>query len=187
VKFTEVEQKYTLLGDPGALRIRLRELGGTASEPARQVDTYFNAPHKDFLAGKPVVSEWLRLREEPSTASLNYKLWHPVDQAAKSHADEYESPVGDPEAIRHTLTALGFTEVGVVDKIREEWHVGKVAVAIDTVAKLGTFIEFEYKGDAKTVQDATTRLEEFIASLNTQLGERVNAGYPHLVLGIASV
>lgn len=44
-------------------------------------------------------------------------------------------------------------------------------------------MEFEFKGDADNVEDATDQLEEFIASLNIELGEPINRGYPHILLG----
>lgn len=52
------------------------------------------------------------------------------------------------------------------------------------MAGLGNFIEFEFKGDADTVAEATARIQEFIGSLGIELGERINAGYPHMALGI---
>jgi hypothetical protein len=36
---------------------------------------------------------------------------------------------------------------------------------------------------AENVEDATARLEEFITSLDVQLSEPINRGYPHILLG----
>jgi len=57
-------------------------------------------------------------------------------------------------------------------------------VAFDTVAELGNFIEFEFKGEADTIEEATAKIEAFIASLGAELGDRIHAGYPHLTMGI---
>ncbi|MFF4937290.1 CYTH domain-containing protein [Micromonospora sp. NPDC000729] len=57
---------------------RLAELGAKPAEPTRQVDAYYNASHRDFLASE-VITEWLRLRTEDHGASINFKRWHPVD------------------------------------------------------------------------------------------------------------
>lgn len=187
MRFTEVEQKYAL-PDPDALRKRLLELDAEnkPGSPARQVDTYYNAPHRDFL--KPaVISEWLRIRRDARGASINFKLWHPVGEVIKTHADEYESTVSDPEAVRHILEALGFTEMVTVDKTREEFVFMSdgppVVVAIDTIEGFGSFVEFEYHGDASTPQEATAELDLFLSDLGVKLGERVNRGYPHMMLG----
>lgn len=42
---------------------------------------------------------------------------------------------------------------------------------------------FEFKGEAETIHDATTRLTELVTNLAVPLGERTNLGYPHMILG----
>jgi adenylate cyclase, class 2 len=183
VKYIEVEQKFRLLSSPDELKATLTDRGAKRGDPSHQIDTYFNAPHRDFLGGE-VISEWLRVRVEDASASLNFKRWYPLEEKTKTHCDEFESTVTDAEAVRRTLAALDFTELTVVDKHREEWTTDSIAVAFDTVAGLGNFIEFEFKGETDTIEDATARIEEFISSLNVELGERINTGYPHMTLGI---
>ncbi|MEU1880823.1 class IV adenylate cyclase [Streptosporangium sp. NPDC020072] len=182
MKYTEVEQKYAL-SDPEALKTKLKGLHAVPGTATRQIDSYFNAPHRDFL--KPeVVSEWLRIRESDRGASANFKVWHPIEEKIKTHADEYETAVEDPEAIRLILATLGFTPLITVDKTREEWIVpGLVAVAFDTLADVGTFVEFEFKGAADSIDDATEQLDAFITALDVPLGERITRGYPHMLLG----
>ncbi|MBB4913561.1 class IV adenylate cyclase [Streptosporangium saharense] len=181
MKYIEVEQKYVLT-DPEALKAKLKGLDAVPGTATRQIDSYFNAPHRDFLEPQ-VISEWLRIRESDRGASVNFKLWHPVDAVTKTHADEYETGVEDPEAVRLILTALGFTPLVTVDKTREEWTVpGTVAVAFDTLADAGTFVEFEFKGEADGIDDAIEQLDGFIAGLDVPLGERVARGYPHMLL-----
>lgn len=143
--YIEVEQKFRLLGAPAELKKRLVARGAVPGSPSRQVDTYYNAPHRDFL-DQEVVSEWLRVRVEDGAASVNFKRFHPIASPVKTHCDEYESTVADAEAVRRLLASLDFTELTVVDKTREEWHVDGIAVAFDRVAGLGEFVEFEFKG-----------------------------------------
>lgn len=184
MKYTEVERKFSL-ADPEQLIARLTDLGAVPAQPVRQIDTYFNAPHRDFLA-PGVISEWFRLREQEGGASINYKRWLPPDAAVKTHCDEYESVVSDPEAVRRALAALDFVPMVVVDKVRQEWHMAnEVVVAIDAVQGLGAYVEFEFYGDAETVGDALDRLAKFVANLGVALGEPLNHGYPHLLLGRA--
>lgn len=183
MKYIEVEQKFRLLSPVDELKATLTERGAKAGESSRQVDTYFNAPHRDFLGGE-IISEWLRIREEAGSASLNFKRWHPLEEKIKTHCDEYESAISDAEAVRRTLAALDFTELTVVDKTREEWHLDGIALAFDRVAGLGDFVEFEFKGEAENIEQATAAITEFIDSLGIELGEKINAGYPHLALGI---
>ncbi|MDT5034224.1 MAG: adenylate cyclase, class 2 [Actinoplanes sp.] len=184
MKYIEIEQKFAV-SDPDALRAALIAWHAKAGPAMRQVDTYYNAPHRDFLAPR-AISEWLRIRrQDDGDASLNFKKWHPIDADVKTHADEYETPIADPEAVRLTLAALDFTEIAVVDKAREEWHINgdtPAVVAIDAIDGLGTFAEFEFKGEAADVDDAIARLTELITSLGVPLGERINLGYPHMIL-----
>ena len=125
------------------------------------------------------------MRVEEGASSLNFKRWHPLGAKINTHCDEYEATVSDATAVTHILSALDCKEVAVVDKVREEWvtSAGDIAVALDEVAGLGTFIEFEFKGEADSVEAATARLDAFVESLGAELGERVHAGYPHLLLG----
>jgi adenylate cyclase class 2 len=183
VKYTEVEQKYAL-PDPQALIDRLAELGAQPMGEGRQVDTYFNAPHRDFLAGD-VVSDWLRLRSETADGrqaarhSINFKQWLPAGAADATHCDEFESSLGDSEAVRRLLQALGFTEMVTVDKLRRQWRLGEVIIAVDTVEGLGAFAEFEYAGNGATVEQATSTLRGAIGEIGVELGERDHRGYPY--------
>jgi adenylate cyclase class 2 len=181
VRHIEVEKKFAL-PDRAALSAVLAERGATASAPARQVDAYYNAPDRDFL--KPaVVSEWLRLRTEPQGSSINFKRWYPIDEVVKTHADEYESTVGDVEAVRLMLDALGYQPLVTVDKTRITWLLDDIEIVLDHVIDAGDFVEFEFKGDADTVEAATTHLVDFITGLDVELGEPINRGYPHMLLG----
>ena len=105
-----------------------------------------------------------------------------MDALVKTHADVYETKVEDVEAIRRTLEALDFTPLATVDKTREEWTLPEVEIVFDRVAGAGDFVEFEFKGDAASVEDATKQLEKFISSLKVELGEQINRGYPHILL-----
>lgn len=181
MRYIEIEKKFAL-PNPAALKTKLDELGAKPSEPTRQVDAYYNAPHKDFLAPE-AISEWLRIRTEERGSSVNFKRWHPIEALVKTHADEYESKVDDVEAIRRLLEVLDFRLLVTVDKTREEWKLPEVEVVFDHVVDAGDFVEFEFKGDVENVEDATARLGEFIASLDVELGEPINRGYPHILLG----
>jgi len=182
LKYIEVEKKYQL-EDPNTLRAELEGLGAKPGSDMRQVDTYYNAPHRDFLAPL-VVNEWLRVREEAEGFSINYKRWLPDDAEIKTHCNEFETVIEDAEAVRRMLRALDFSELVTVEKVREEWVVGEdFVVAFDTVTGLGDFVEIEFKGDAETAEQAIDRLDGFIATLGVAMGDQIHRGYPHILLG----
>ncbi|EDK72641.1 putative adenylyl cyclase CyaB [candidate division TM7 genomosp. GTL1] len=179
MKHTEVEQKFHLLNHD-ELRERLQAAGAQQVRTQRQVDVYYNAPHRDFLADNSL-SEWLRLCDEDGKVSITYKNWLPHDAIEKTHCDEYESGLTDGEAMRKLFAALQFTELITVDKEREEWKLGDIEVALDTVKDLGSFVEFEYKGDARTVEEAHRKIEACIKKLGAKLGDS-HTGYPHKLI-----
>lgn len=182
MQYTEVEQKYTLI-DPAAARKCLAAHGAEKLRDSKQVDTYYNAPHRDFLMSE-YISEWLRLRSDNRSTSVNYKRWLPTDAEIKTHCDEYETGVVDGEALRRLLMALGFHEIVVVDKMREEWgFANSVLIAINSVVGLGDFMEFEYKGTAESVEEAHEVIGRAIKELGVELGERDYRGYPYHLLG----
>ena len=185
MKHIEVEVKYSL-PDPAALVQRLTELDAAPFGERRQVDTYFNAPGRDFLAAD-IVSEWLRIRTETGHGTsartyVNFKRWLPLGSPEPTHCDEFESAVSDVDAVRKLLEALGCTEMIIVDKTRREWRLGDVIVAVDAVAGLGSFVELEYAGDALTVHDATQALEACLNKIGVGLGTRHRCGYPYMLL-----
>lgn len=179
MKHIEVEQKFHLLNHD-ELRQRLQTEKATPLRTSHQIDTYYNAPHRDFLASENV-SEWLRVREEDGDSSVTYKLWKPIEAKIKTYCDEFESTLSDAEALHKIFDALNFTNLITVDKQREEWQLDDVVVALDTVKDLGSFVEFEYKGDVETVAEAHRQIEKVIAKLNAKLGD-THTGYPHQLI-----
>ena len=83
------------------------------------------------------------------------------------------------------LEALGFTAIITVDKTRQRWHLatphGQVEIAIDEVAGLGTYVEFEYAGDGDLPQ-ADAAITWAVQQAGAGLGDRDRRGYPYLLL-----
>jgi adenylate cyclase class 2 len=180
MKDIEVEQKFRL-PRPAQLREKIIEAGAKAVGSGRQIDVYYNAPHRDFLAEGRTISEWLRLREEDGRYTITYKHWYGLEKGIKAHCDELESTLGNGEAVKKLLAAMDFTELVTVDKRREEWQFGDVLVAFDDVKDLGSFAEFEYRGQATSVAQAHDHLDEQIAGLGVEL-EACLKGYPHQLI-----
>lgn len=85
--------------------------------------------------------------------------------------------------MRQTLTALDFVELVTVDKHREEWTVpGQVVAAFDTVTDAGCFVEFEFKGQAESTDEAIERLQGSLP-VSASISETGSTkGYPHMLL-----
>lgn len=180
-KYVEIEIKFPLR-NAAAVKVFLVNITKESGQVTHQIDTYYNSPTRDFLAPRPV-SEWLRIRRVPDGAELNYKNWHKAARGAKStEADEFETFIGDPEALAKLLRALGFKPLVEVDKIRHAWNYHGTEIAIDEVRDLGSFVEIEAKGEFPDKAKAKERLYCVLREIKAQVGAQDYQGYPYLLL-----
>lgn len=120
-------------------------LDGIDAKPlgaVRQVDTYYDAPDRDFA----VTDEALRIRRETpddgqQTAYVTYK--GPLVEAESKTRQEAETAVANPDATAEILEGLGFTPAATVAKDRERFAVDSYVVTLDAVDGLGEFVEVE--------------------------------------------
>lgn len=148
-----------------------------------QIDEYFSPAHRDFLDVRPV-KEWLRLRDADGEYSINYKNWH-YDKNGKSyHCDEYETKVEDLRQIKKILDILNFKSLVKVDKIRKTWIYKDYEIDIDSVKKLGDFVEVEYIGKDEDVdpKKITEEMINFLKNLGCGKIKRDYIGYPFRLL-----
>lgn len=148
-----------------------------------QIDEYFSPAHRDFLDVRPV-KEWLRLRDADGEYSINYKNWH-YDKNGKSyHCDEYETKVEDLRQIKKILDILNFKSLVKVDKIRKTWIYKDYEIDIDSVKKLGDFVEIEYIGKDENVdpKKITEKMIDFLKNLGCGKIKRDYIGYPFRLL-----
>jgi adenylate cyclase, class 2 len=164
----EVEMKFPV-ADMGALESRLTEMGAEISTPQFEVDTYFTHPARDFAR----TDEALRLRRKEGALFITYK-GPKVDSATKTRR-EIDLPLAADEegfwAWAELLDALGFKAVGEVRKSRRKSHVlwqdQSVEVSLDSVERLGSFVELELIVSAESVLDLA---KQCIFSLAEALG-----------------
>jgi adenylate cyclase class 2 len=148
---------------------------------SRQLDEYFNAPHRDFFAGE-TVDDWLRLRNEANgKRSINYKHWYQTE-ISSFYCDEFESGVSSVESMRDILIALQFKPVIKVDKLRRAYKYGDIEFAVDDVKELGFFIEAEYCGDRDDKEKVRDDLIAAIEKAGAKVGPEDSRGYPYRLL-----
>jgi len=156
----EVELKVRASHD--AVRERLDALGADHVGTVTQVDTYYDAPHRDFAE----TDEALRIRREnrgeEATTRVTYK--GPLVEEASKTRKEVETGVADADRFDDILDALGFAPAAVVEKERERHVLDGYTVTLDTVADLGEFVEIEREAperDLETVREgAIDRLRD---------------------------
>lgn len=160
------------------------EKNGQFVSEKHQIDEYFSPSHRDFVEVRPV-KEWLRLRNSNGKYSINYKNWY-FDNTGKSHhyCDEFETEIGDIEQLRKIFLALNFKPLITVEKTRKIWNYKDYEIAIDSVKRLGDFVEIEYRADnkGKNIKEITDGMINFLKQVGCGKLKVNNGGYPFLLL-----
>ena len=81
------------------------------------------------------------------------------------------------------LHALGFSEAGIVRKIREFFRAGEITVSLDAVEGLGEFLEVEIMAEnEKTLETARYMLFEFLKQFGFGEKDSIRTSYLEMVL-----
>jgi adenylate cyclase class 2 len=178
----EVELKVR--ADHDAVRDRLDQLGASAAGTVEQVDTYYDAPHRDFAA----TDEALRLRRETTadaaTTHITYK--GPLVEVASKTREEFETTVGDDDTAAAILDALGFTPAATVEKHRERYRYDEFTVTLDDVAGLGTFVEVDAEAREADIDATRERARDLLTDLGLDPDDQIRTSYLGLLLEDAS-
>jgi adenylate cyclase class 2 len=153
---------------------RLEELGATRVEQIRQVDTYYNAPDRDFAQ----TDEALRIRRQSDgdeeRTLLTYK--GPLVDSESKTRQEAETEFEDDDAMQSILDGLGYEAAATVSKDRVRYSMGEWTITLDTVDGLGEFVEVELETDVDLEAEGTGRAVggETEESLETLRDEAAN-------------
>ena len=120
------------------LRERLAELEAERVGPGAFEDNWILDREDGGLLGAGKI---LRLRTDGGRARLTFKGPMTIEGNMKVR-EEREVEVQSADETRALLENLGFLVVRRYQKIREEWHLGGVTVALDHTP-IGDFAEFE--------------------------------------------
>lgn len=132
IKFADVEH--------AGLRERLVEIEAERRAPASFEDNWL----LDKDGALESAGCLLRLRIDGRGAAITYKGPARFEGRMKLR-EEHETTVDDPGAARSLLEHLGFAAVRRYQKVREEWQLGGVTIALDHTP-IGDFAEFEGDG-----------------------------------------
>lgn len=176
----EIEIKFPLLNYEETIR-HLNKVANFKYE-SRQIDYYYNSPHRNFVENPQNINEWLRLRVSNDKMELNYKDWQPHSENIKTHCIEHEVKISSFDAFKSILEALDFKALITVDKLRKVWLYDEVEISIDYIADLGAFIELEYKGVSDNIEIVRELLFQTLSLIDAQTKEIDLKGYPFLML-----
>ncbi|MFC5134929.1 MULTISPECIES: class IV adenylate cyclase [Haloferacaceae] len=174
------------------VRDRLREVDADPVEIRRQRDVYYDAPHRDFAE----TDEALRIRRETALEGRNgtgegsgggesVRLTYKgplVDDGSKTRS-EHETGVDDGEELAGVLDGLGFEPAATVEKRREYWRFRGFTVALDSVERVGEFVEIEREVEAADAIDPTREAAvETLSTLGLDAEDQVRTSYLGLLL-----
>jgi adenylate cyclase class 2 len=175
----EVEVKVR--ADHEAVRERLADLDAEPLGTVEQVDTYFDAPHRDFAA----TDEALRLREERDTEGTLTELTYkgPLVEAESKTREEIESEVADRERVQAIFESLGFSPAATVEKERTRFRIDEFTVTIDSVAEVGEFVEVETECEQEADVPAKRQAaEDILESLDLDPDDGIRTSYLGMLL-----
>ncbi|SEH43461.1 adenylate cyclase [Halopenitus malekzadehii] len=189
----EVELKVA--ADVAAVRDRLSSTDADRLEAIRQVDTYYDAPDRDFAA----TDEALRIRvERPLAGSeaagsrtdddgttprtkVTYK-GPLVDEASKTR-EEHETTVADGEELAAILNGLGYTPTATVEKRREFYRLDGYTLTLDRVDDVGEFVEIEREIEtADGIDAARDHAGDLLRELGLDPDDQIRTSYLGLLL-----
>jgi adenylate cyclase class 2 len=153
------------------LRKKLSALGAKHVGTFQQTDVYFKVPE-----GR------LKLREvkDNSTAELIY--YERENIAGPKRDDAFILRVQEPEDLKKILKKI-LTPLTMIEKVREIYRYHGTQIHLDTVKKLGKFIEFERQTseDPKIVKKNRLILEKLMEKLEIEQSNLETLSYSDLV------
>ncbi|WP_049980509.1 class IV adenylate cyclase [Halolamina rubra] len=180
----EVELKVE--ADHERVRDALEAAGATPVDHVRQVDTYYDAPQREFAD----TDEALRLREETqldadgqardTTTKITYK--GPLVEQASKTREEHETAVDNADAAAGILDGLGFEPAATVAKERERFELDGYTVTLDAVDDLGSFVEVEREGAESEIEALRTGAVELLRELGLEPDDQIRTSYLGLLL-----
>jgi adenylate cyclase class 2 len=169
-KHKMVELK-AIVDDLDFLRKLLSALGATHAGTFQQTDSYFKVPE-----GR------LKLREvkDDSVAELIY--YERENIGGPKSDDAFILRVQEPEELKKTLKKI-LAPLIAVEKVREIYRYKGTQIHLDTVKKLGKFIEFERQtsDDSKSIEKDRLILENLMKELRIAPSNLESLSYSDLL------
>lgn len=172
----EVEVKVPVSLD--AVRGRLADVGADHRETVSQLDTYYDAPHRDLGTSDEALRVRTERRNESTRTLLTYK--GPLADNRSKSRREIETVVEEESALTTLLEELGFEPVATVEKDRERYRLDGYTVALDCVRDLGEFVEVET--EASNIDPARDGAMAILERLDIDPRDRIRTSYLSLLL-----
>lgn len=161
----------------------LSALGFIKGPAVSEQDVYYNGSDRDFRK----TDEALRIRAHKDMVTgseknaLTYK--GPKMGSESQTRKELEVSFEDPAEMRELLSALGYSPVLEVQKLRKTYHLGDITACIDQVDSLGDYLELEkLVSDKKDYPEAVGELYKWLPKLGIPESALTQHSYLELLL-----
>lgn len=177
----EVEVKVP--ADIEAVAERLDELEAEQVDTVIQVDTYYDAPHRNFAETDEAFRVRRETRKGETTAKVTYK--GPLLEAESKSREEFETGVEDGDDIDAIVRHLGFEPAATVRKNRRVYELREYHVTLDAVDDVGEFVEVERETDAD-IEPVREGAYEVLRDLELDPNDQQRTSYLGMLLADAS-
>ncbi len=159
------------VGDHEFLRKKLSALGAEYTGTFQQSDLYFKVPE-----GR------LKFREVENNGNVELIYYERENIAGPKSDDAFILKVQEPEDLKKILKKI-LTPLIVIEKVREIYQYQGTQIHLDTVKKLGKFIEFERQtaDDPKSIEKDQQILEKLMEKLEINPSNLETLSYSDLV------
>jgi adenylate cyclase class 2 len=174
----EVEVKVRAVHE--SVRPALESQGAEELGSVEQVDTYYDAPHRNFKD----TGEALRVRHEHRGDEMTSRLTYKgplVDDQSKTR-EEFDTRLGESESTHAILDAFGFESVAVVEKERERFRIGRYTITLDAVTSLGEFVEVETEAPEAEIPSAREGTRSLLVDLGLEPAAGIRTSHLEMVL-----
>jgi len=154
------------------IRKKLIGLGAEYIQTCRQIDLYFEVP-----------KGWLKLREVEGESVAKLIYYEREKTVGPKRSDVYIVKIEKAEFLEVLLKKILQTKI-VVDKVREIYELEGTQIHLDSVKKLGIFVEFERETSADgdvSLRDLKV-LEELKEKLGISSDNLERASYSDIIL-----
>jgi len=152
------------------IREKILKLNAKFIGKFHQIDTYFNVPK-----GR------LKLREVEGKPYAQLIYYERENIAAPKKSKVFILEISNPEEFKEkTEKILGIKSV--VDKVREVYTYRETKIHLDSVKKLGYFIEFEKETSDLEIENCRKFLEKMMEKLKIKRENLIGLSYGELIL-----
>ncbi|RLI22006.1 hypothetical protein DRO54_02255 [Candidatus Bathyarchaeota archaeon] len=168
-KKTLVELKAKI-DDIDEVREKILKLNAKFVGKFRQIDTYFDVPK-----GR------LKLREVEGNPSAQLIYYERENVAVPKKSEVFILEISKPEEFKEKTEKI--LEIkSVVEKIREIYFYKGTKIHLDSVKKLGFFIEFEKETSLSEIEETKKFLKKLMEKLEIKPQNLMKSSYGELIL-----